>query len=333
MRLGLGAVPMQPRFSKQIVAVISLCLTVVAAWHCSLENSVRLAAIDCTNWNSNEYFEAATAADVTDCLRSGADLEARTEDGFTPLHWAARGNDNPAVIAALLDAGADLKARTEDGLTPLHWAAGWTPLHWAAGWTPLHWAARFTDNPAVIAALVDAGADLEARTEGGLTPLHWAARGNENKALLTAPKSNPAVIAALLDAGADLTACRCAGLPVRPRQAQDARLLVYFNTNLVSTLSTGGAPRSRRRRCCGNVSPSDSLAPKARLSKPFYSRPPFPSPWIIPDRSSPSRVRFAASRPGPLRADLGRRAVHEGKGGIRAVWTGRKGTFRSYWMP
>ena len=58
-----------PRFSIQIVAVISLCLTVVAAWHCSLENSVLLAAIDCSNWNSNEYFEAVTAADVTDCLR------------------------------------------------------------------------------------------------------------------------------------------------------------------------------------------------------------------------------------------------------------------------
>ena len=51
---------------------------------------------------------------------------------------------------------------------------------------------------------------------------------------------------------------------------------------------------------------------------------------MIPDRSSPSRVRFAASRPGPLRADLERRAVHEGKGGVRAVWTGRKGTFRPY---
>ena len=30
---------------------------------------------------------------------------------------------------------------------------------------------------------------------------------------------------------------------------------------------------------------------------------PFPSRFIVPDRSSPSRVRFAASRPGLLRAD------------------------------
>ena len=87
---------------------------------------------------------------------------------MTPLHWAARGNENPAVIAALVDAGADLKARTEGGLTPLHWAA------------------RGNENPAVIAALLDAGADLKARTEGGLTPLHWAARGNENPVVIAA---------------------------------------------------------------------------------------------------------------------------------------------------
>ena len=31
--------------------------------------------------------------------------------------------------------------------------------------------------------------------------------------------------------------------------------------------------------------------------------PPFPSSWMISDQSSPSRVRFAASRPGLLRAD------------------------------
>ena len=36
---------------------------------------------------------------------------------------------------------------------------------------------------------------------------------------------------------------------------------------------------------------------------------------MIPDRSSPSRVRFAASRPGLLRADPRGDAVHEGKGG------------------
>ena len=41
---------------------------------------------------------------------------------------------------------------------------------------------------------------------------------------------------------------------------------------------------------------------------------PFPSPRMIPNRFSPSRVSFAASRPGPLRTDLKGVAVYEGKG-------------------
>ena len=60
---------------------------------------------------------------------------------------------------------------------------------------------------------------------------------------------------------------------------------------------------------------------KARNSPPDGAltervRYPFPSRRMIPDRSSPSRVRFAASRPGPLRADLrGAPLFTRGKGG------------------
>ena len=43
---------------------------------------------------------------------------------------------------------------------------------------------------------------------------------------------------------------------------------------------------------------------------------PFPSRFIFPDRSSPSRVRFAASRPGRLRADPKDALLTRGKGGI-----------------
>ena len=43
--------------------------------------------------------------------------------------------------------------------------------------------------------------------------------------------------------------------------------------------------------------------------------PPFPSRFIVSDRSSPSRVRFAASRPGRLRADPKDALLTRGKGG------------------
>ena len=48
-------------------------------------------------------------------------------------------------------------------------------------------------------------------------------------------------------------------------------------------------------------------------------KPPFPSRFIFPDRSSPSRVRFAASRPGRLRADPKDALLTRGKGGVCAV--------------
>lgn len=63
------------------------------------------------------------------------------------------------------------------------------------GGTPLHSACRNV-NLAVIVALLQAGADTNARDENGVTPLHQAAeiRG-------------PAVIAELLESGANPAAC------------------------------------------------------------------------------------------------------------------------------
>ena len=87
-----------------------------------------------------------------------------------------------AAVTACLENGADVQGRAENGDTILHLAAG------------------HAEDPAIVEALIAAGADLEARDEareeGELTttPLHRAAYLNEN----------PDVTAALLAAGADV---------------------------------------------------------------------------------------------------------------------------------
>ena len=138
-----------------------------------------------------------------------ADVNARSEDGQTPLQAAARFCTTQEVVTALVEADADPNARTGEGLTPLHCAAGSSAIpgivtvlvHAGAGpdardkkgWTPLHDAAG-SRTPGVVTALVDAGGNPNARDRNGRTPLHVAAcLGN----------AVHAVVRAFLDAGAD----------------------------------------------------------------------------------------------------------------------------------
>ena len=150
------------------------------------------AGLGCEQWNTQEFFEAATVEDVTACLDAGADVKARDEFGYTPLHRAARFNEKPAVIEALLAVGANVKARDKNGSTPLHWAAN--PVIEALlaaganieardefGYTPLHQAAKSNEKPAVFEALLAVGANVKARAKNGSTPLHLAAENGGAK--------------------------------------------------------------------------------------------------------------------------------------------------------
>jgi len=51
-------------------------------------------------------------------LEHSADVNARDDDGWTPLHFAAY-NDHVDVAELLLRHGADAGARDNEGLTPL----------------------------------------------------------------------------------------------------------------------------------------------------------------------------------------------------------------------
>ena len=122
-----------------------------------------------------------TPAVVQALLNAGAEVDAWAKGygvdagwDYTPLHEAVRGNPNPEVAATLLRAGANVNAWGEAGRTPLHRAAAENP------------------DPAVVRLLLEAGAEVNARGTLGRTPLHEAANWN-----------NPAVVTTLLDAGAE----------------------------------------------------------------------------------------------------------------------------------
>ena len=110
------------------------------------------------NDGSTPLHQAAALGDVAAIrvlLAGGASVNAKAKDGSTPLHQAARLGEM-ASIQALLAGGADVDARNKDGVTPLH-------------------AAAVSGKAAVIPTLLAGGADVNARAKYGVTPLHFAA--------------------------------------------------------------------------------------------------------------------------------------------------------------
>jgi ankyrin repeat protein len=117
-------------------------------------------------------------ADVKTLLAAGADATASESHGITVLHYATEGG-NAKVVAALLKLPA---VKAQINATQV------------GGGTPLMGAAK-SRSAAIVAQLLNAGADVHARTRMGDTALHYAAAiGDLDE------------IAALLGHGADINA-------------------------------------------------------------------------------------------------------------------------------
>lgn len=136
-------------------------------------------------------------------ISAGANLEIKGLFGDTPLHAAARWGKTQTV-KDLIAAKANVEARNDSQETPLHEAArnqnydGFekVTLLLAAGAkvqvidknkrTPLHHAAASYKGAPIAKALIDAGADMEAKNAEGETPRDCADRIEVKEYLIAA---------------------------------------------------------------------------------------------------------------------------------------------------
>ena len=151
------------------------------------------------------HWAISDPAKVKLLLMKGADVDAKTVDGRTPLYSAASLPTGASVVRLLLEVGADADARTITGNTPLFAAVtagvenvrllldkGANPNATSqTGATPLM-AVRSSD---VVALLVSRGADVTAQSKRGETALGDAAG-----------RGDLVAVRLLLDKGADVNA-------------------------------------------------------------------------------------------------------------------------------
>ena len=124
-------------------------------------------------------------------LEQGIDVNAKVENGFTPLFLAVRNND-VGIARLLLSKGADVNTKNnQNGMTPLHIAAQ-------------------EGHRSMVVLLLASGADANVQNARGITPLVLARRRGHTEIVEMLTKASEEQqakeIQALLDQGGDVNA-------------------------------------------------------------------------------------------------------------------------------
>jgi ankyrin repeat protein len=95
--------------------------------------------------------------DLRNSLDGGADPNERDNNHFTPLHFAAQGL-HPTAVTLLIERGAEVDAQNKFGTTAIGVAL----------------AQARDDDHGVVGLLLDAGADIDIKTNAGSSPREFA---------------------------------------------------------------------------------------------------------------------------------------------------------------
>jgi ankyrin repeat protein len=148
----------------------------VLRWFVGLSFSVLCACAGAPPRHSHDLFATAESGDMPELnrmLAAGADINARDDEGKSPLYFAAKAGHAEAA-EALIARGAEVDARMKGGYTPLFAAAAEGHLR-------------------ATRVLLDHGANVNARDANGVSPLFFTLNRMTSVYLLTA--SSPAALA------------------------------------------------------------------------------------------------------------------------------------------
>lgn len=167
-----------------------------------LYNIVFIAYSPAVAGSYNDYFAAVRRDDgavINELFQRGFDPNTRGPEGQSGLTLAMQVRSLGAAQAIVNHPSLDVDALNTHGESALMLAALKGDLVWTrkllergaqvkpAGWSPLHYAAT-SNQPTVVALLLDRGADINAESPNRTTPLMMAARygTEENVNLLLA---------------------------------------------------------------------------------------------------------------------------------------------------